>query len=561
MAVVAAIVGALVMTSVGPTLADGIRTQVCRVTGGADCGGVESGGEDRAEDATGPSRSSEAPGAPGVPGVPGANDGTYEGQQGDATPASQARIDFDAALKELQDAQEDEKSDSDKAVEAARELAKILADELGITDALDCVTKGDMGACTETLVNVLLNVVGGAAGKLAAKYGAPWKWKKAVALVRALKKHGGDLYDGIKGLIKNRKRVGKAEDRLAEARKRLGAEKPKKPDGKPDGKPGGKPGGKSDGKPDGKPDGDKPNGKPNDSPVSCPVAHSFLPGTPVLLADGTRAPIEEVRVGDLVRATDPLTGRTLARPVTRTFTTHADKEFTRLTVRTDTGTAVVTATDTHPFYLTDRRRWRDAGDIRPGALLLAERGTTLKVLGARHYVRRRTTHDLTVEGLHTYYVGVGTAAALVHNNNCEWPVADGVPGPAAGKTLTRPHRRHTIKGSVGSEVKESNTVILDGTQKKVDDDIKAISQGKATLDPDGNTYRVNGRGYEVKANGTVFPKEGPGLVKLDRIEYSALQLIAKGDAKSLKQLEMNPKFTNNPQAVEKARRIVEGTYP
>ncbi|MEV7421029.1 Hint domain-containing protein [Streptomyces sp. NPDC091212] len=556
-AVVAAIVGALVMTGVGPTLADGIRTQVCRITGGADCGGGAYEGEDRAGGPEDPL--SDTPGASeGVSGGtgedtgggPGANENANEnasdGQQA-AAPGSQARIDYESALKELQDAQADEKSDSDKAAEAAKELAKILADELGITDALDCVTKGDMGACTETLINVLLNLVGGAAGKLAAKYGAPWKWKKAVSLVRALKKHGGDLYDGIKGLIKNRKRVGKAEDRLADARKRLDAENPKKPDGRSDGK--------SDGKAD-----DRPDGKPNDKPPTCPVAHSFLPGTPVLLADGTRLAIEKVRVDDVVRATDPVTGRTLARRVTRTFTTHADKEFTRLTVRTDTGTAVVTATDTHPFYLTDLRRWRAAGDIRPGALLLAERGASLKVLSTRHYVRQRTTHDLTVQGLHTYYVGVGTAAALVHNNTCEWPVADGVAGPAAGKTLKRPHRRHTIKGSAGSEVKESNTVILDGMQKRIDDDIKGISQGKASLDPDGNTYRINGRGYEVKSNGTVFPKEGPGLVKLDRVEYSALQLMAKGDAKSLKQLEMNPKFKENPQAVEKARRIIEGTY-
>ncbi|MEW1723565.1 Hint domain-containing protein [Streptomyces sp. NPDC093109] len=545
-AVVAGIVAALVLTGVGPVIADGMRTQLCRITGGDNCGGVGDGGVQGAGE-------EEAAPVP-VPDPVTADRDEAVDRSGDVPGTSQAQLDYEAALKELQDAQADEKSDSDKAKEAAKELAKILADELGITDALDCVTKGDMGACTETLVNILLNLVGGAVGKLAAKYGAPWKWKKAVELVRTLKKHGDQLYDSIKGLIKNRKRVGKAEDKVADARKALDAEKQKKPGGE---------NGKQDGKKDGKQDGDadgNADGKPKDPPATCPVSHSFPPGTPVLLADGGRTPIEKVRAGDAVLAADPLTGRTLVRRVTRTFTTHADKEFTRLTVRTDSGTAFVTATDTHPFYLAGLHRWRDAGDLTPGDLLRTDRGAALKVLTVRHFVLRQTTHDLSVAGLHTYYVGVGNSAALVHNNSCEWPVADNVPGPAAGKTLRRPHHRHTIKGSVGSEVKESNTVILDGMQKKIDDDIKGIAEGKAKLDPDGNTYRINGRGYEVKSNGTVFPKEGPGLVKLDRVEYSALQLIVKGDAKSLKQLEMNPKFKNNPQAVEKARSIYEGTY-
>ncbi|MFH0242564.1 hypothetical protein ACGRHY_09005 [Streptomyces sp. HK10] len=79
--------------------------------------------------------------------------------------------------------------------------AKILAEELGITDALDCITEGDGAACTETLINVLASLTGGAVGKPAAKYGAPWKWKKAVELVKKIKKHGGDLYDGLEGVI------------------------------------------------------------------------------------------------------------------------------------------------------------------------------------------------------------------------------------------------------------------------------------------------------------------------------------------------------------------------
>ncbi|MGW8668989.1 Hint domain-containing protein [Streptomyces niveus] len=379
--VVAAIVGALVGTGVGPALAEGISTQVCRITGGGDCGGgsgsVAEGDEGDGED---------------VPAGVDSESGDGDSGGGDGGGKSRTELDYEAALKELQDAQAAEKSDSDKAKEAAKELARILADELGITDALDCITKGDMGACTETLINVLLSIVGGAVGKLAAKYGAPWKWKKAVELVKKLKKHGGDLYDGLKGLIKNRKRVDDAEDGLADAKRKLDQEN---------------------------------KDKPKDKPDKCAVNHSFLPGTSVLLADGRRIPIETVRTGQRVTVTDPVSGLTTARRVVRTITTHDDKDFTRLTVATRGGPATITATDTHPFWLSDQRRWADAGDIGPGATFRTPAGQALRVLDADRYTRRQTTYDLSVEGIHTYYVGVGAQEALVHNNDpCDNPDYD-----------------------------------------------------------------------------------------------------------------------------------------
>ncbi|MEU9198469.1 Hint domain-containing protein [Streptomyces sp. NPDC048332] len=385
--VVVAIVGALVGTGIGADLTAKIGVQVCRIGGGGNCGG-DSGNQAQGGDQNAPGQGDPA-----------------SDRNPDGSPKSPEQIAYDKALKDLQDAQSDEKSNSDKAIDAAKELAKILADELGITDALDCITKGDMGACTETLINVLLSLVGGAVGKLAAKYGAPWKWKKAYKLIQSLKKHGGDLYDGLKGLLKSRGKVKDAQKALDDAAKKLDDTKkpPKKDDPKPD-----------------------------DKPTTCAVKHSFLPGTPVLLADGRRVSIEKVRVGDLVEATDPVSGLSQARPVTQTFTTYDDKAFVRLTVRTSSGTALLNATDTHPFWLTDRGRWTDAGDIEPGATLRTEAGGTLRVVTVREYTGRRTTHDLSVDGIHSYYVGVGTrSSALVHNNDpCDNPDYD--PDPNYG---------------------------------------------------------------------------------------------------------------------------------
>ncbi|GLV88313.1 hypothetical protein Slala03_80020 [Streptomyces lavendulae subsp. lavendulae] len=60
--------------------------------------------------------------------------------------------------------------------------------------------------------------------------------------------------------------------------------------------------------------------------------HSFPVGTRVLTAAGATVPIEEIRVGDRVTATDPTTGETGPRTVTRTIRTPDDRSFTDVTL-------------------------------------------------------------------------------------------------------------------------------------------------------------------------------------------------------------------------------------
>lgn len=148
---------------------------------------------------------------------------------------------------------------------------------------------------------------------------------------------------------------------------------------------------------------------------ACSASHSFPAGTQVLLADGRGIPIERVRVGDRVEATDPLTGETQARRVVDTITTQDDKHFTRLTVRTGSGAAQIAATDTHPFWVAGKQQWVDAGEIRPGDALRGLDGSALRVLAVGGFTERQTTHDLTVAGIHTYFVMVGSVPVLVHN--------------------------------------------------------------------------------------------------------------------------------------------------
>ena len=72
---------------------------------------------------------------------------------------------------------------------------------------------------------------------------------------------------------------------------------------------------------------------------------------------------------------------------------------------------------------------------------------------------------------------------------------------------------------------------------------------------------INGRKYGVEENGRTFPISGNGLVELDRNEYAALTEIAKaGGRTDVPALTRNPRFANNPAAVEKAKQVYDGTY-
>jgi hypothetical protein len=149
--------------------------------------------------------------------------------------------------------------------------------------------------------------------------------------------------------------------------------------------------------------------------VDLPGCNSFVPGTGVLMADGSTKPIEDVDNGDRVWAADPETGEAGPRAITALITGHGDKTLVNITINDDT----ITATDEHPFWVNSRGEWIDAEDVQPGDLLLDNTGVTLTVdeVTIRNTIDQ-TVHNLTIDDLHTYYVRVGGVAALVHNSSC-----------------------------------------------------------------------------------------------------------------------------------------------
>ncbi|MCU1681799.1 MAG: hypothetical protein JWQ81_2538 [Amycolatopsis sp.] len=83
------------------------------------------------------------------------------------------------------------------------------------------------------------------------------------------------------------------------------------------------------GKVAGKVGGDTPgevSGRPaEDGHSICP--NSFVGSTPVLMADGTSKPIEQVRVGDKIANSEPDSGKTQQHVVTALHVTDIDRDF------------------------------------------------------------------------------------------------------------------------------------------------------------------------------------------------------------------------------------------
>ncbi|OAR25051.1 hypothetical protein A8W25_28725 [Streptomyces sp. ERV7] len=148
---------------------------------------------------------------------------------------------------------------------------------------------------------------------------------------------------------------------------------------------------------------------------TCPRPHSFPTDTEVLMADGSQRAIKDIAVGDIVTTTDTSSGKTVDKPVVATISTEGDKDFTELTLRVGETSSHIVATDTHPFWVPEIKRWVQAGDLKPGQLLRTSSGAYIQISAIKHVTHKQRTNDLTIGDIHAYYVLAGTTSVLVHN--------------------------------------------------------------------------------------------------------------------------------------------------
>ncbi|WAX77181.1 HINT domain-containing protein [Streptomyces sp. KMM 9044] len=151
------------------------------------------------------------------------------------------------------------------------------------------------------------------------------------------------------------------------------------------------------------------------------------------MADGSTRPIEKVRPGDKILATDPRTGKTSVQTATATIIGKGSKDLVRITLTVHEGStrraeaiATVTATAGHPFWVPSLGVWIDAGELKPGQWLQTSSGTWIQIGAVEAWTARKATvHNLTVTDVHTYYVLAGETPVLVHNSNCPTSAANG----------------------------------------------------------------------------------------------------------------------------------------
>lgn len=126
-----------------------------------------------------------------------------------------------------------------------------------------------------------------------------------------------------------------------------------------------------------------------------------------------------MRLGEEVLATDPELGVTESRPVVALISGDGEKHLVEITVDTDgtegDATGSVVATGGHPIWVDDQGRFVPAEDVHPGDFVRDDDGALLEVLAARSWTGVQRVHNLTIDGIHTYYVFAGDASVLVHN--------------------------------------------------------------------------------------------------------------------------------------------------
>ncbi|MDU0294016.1 polymorphic toxin-type HINT domain-containing protein [Saccharothrix longispora] len=148
---------------------------------------------------------------------------------------------------------------------------------------------------------------------------------------------------------------------------------------------------------------------------SCAL-HSFVGTTLVLMADGSTTPISEVKIGDKVKATDPTTGETTDRNVVATIVHDDEDDMTKLTVAGEDGsTGTIDATSWHPVWVDAEGRFVNIGELKIDDRLMSVDSGSPVVTDVDRYIHFESVYDLTVDGVHTYYVVVGTISTLVHN--------------------------------------------------------------------------------------------------------------------------------------------------
>ncbi|MFF3768885.1 polymorphic toxin type 27 domain-containing protein [Streptomyces sp. NPDC002232] len=147
------------------------------------------------------------------------------------------------------------------------------------------------------------------------------------------------------------------------------------------------------------------------------LGRCFPAGTKVSTESGAK-PIEQIKIGDRVWSSDPVTGKKSLQRVLNLFNRSVDQ-----LVRVETATGSVEATDSHRFWV-ESRGWVEARDLRAGDRFRTKEGATEKVRGTALVKGTTKVYNFEVENLNSYYVYAGPTPVLVHNECTQAIIGD-----------------------------------------------------------------------------------------------------------------------------------------
>jgi hypothetical protein len=92
--------------------------------------------------------------------------------------------------------------------------------------------------------------------------------------------------------------------------------------------------------------------------------------------------------------------------------------------------------------------------------------------------------------------------------------------------IKKPARRHNPCKTKGNDPTKGENSMID-PDTDISGDLKALESGSFTRK--GEDYIVGGRTYGMHPDtGTVYPKSGPGIVKVDRAQHQLLKKLNSG---------------------------------
>lgn len=207
---------------------------------------------------------------------------------------------------------------------------------------------------------------------------------------------------------------------------------------------------------------------------TCAV-NSFSAGTLVLMADGSKKPIEQLKVGERVMTGDPQKGFQKAEAIQRVIVGHGLKHLYDIQV----AGAVVEATYNHPLWVIEKNAFEWAQDLKPGEHLLLADGRAPPITSISHYDDITTVYNLSVADIHTFYVG--QHSVLVHNSCFTSP------DPGVGQLA------HDIEAQYPGQVVGTNVPVTDAVTGRMLTDFDVETQNAVIQMKTGSASGLGGQ--------------------------------------------------------------------